>query len=210
MTAWDQPGFDFDSLTLPVPEIFQCEACGAIEPDQYNMGKHGGIADRGGYLHCMRMSNTEAVMNTYIRLFITPDGSHCCTFRDNLGHPRDQEPTRAWRREHYEYAYQEAAKTWSRASTRFHMRLLEYAMRVGFNRYLTERLFKHSQIPYAPSRNTFESPYCQLVEERGWWIHHVGTLVGDHVECTCKKHFTPDHWQYHVAGYPAPTLKDHQ
>lgn len=173
MTAWSQPGFDFDVLTEPPKETFQCAACGAVEPDLFNMGKHGGIVDMDGYKQCLRMSNTEAIMRTYMSLFMAPDDSHCCAFRYDLGHPRDQEPTIIWRREHYERAYQEAAKAWARAFTPFHLRLLDHAMRLGFNSYLTELLFKNSGIAYVQSRITFGAPDMQLVEVRCIRHHHA-------------------------------------
>jgi hypothetical protein len=115
-------------------ETHQCKACGATEPDSFNMGKHAG--GESCKRICLQMSHAISVLETYLHWSKNPDGIHCCAFRYNLDHPRGQSwpqgaPTHDQMREHIQTAWTAAARAWSLRLDDLRLHTLNYAIRIG-------------------------------------------------------------------------------
>lgn len=207
VSTWSQPDL-FELLDEPIIG-YTCHACGTEEPNEYNMGKHGGIHARP---ICLHMSTSRAVLETYIRSVHGEKRFHCCTHVFKIpSHNYHQDvtaPTTTEQRiEHVLDAYERTQKLWAKQSGSFHQRLIEVGMNAGLTPHLVARILVHAPYELTPYKTSFESDYCQDVTDRQWQREHTATDRGDLMSCSCGHTFTPHAWTLHEAGYP--TLKGH-
>jgi len=220
---WQQDSLlDLLNDDQPKPVRFTCEACGGIEPTKMKHNNHGLPLMHEGRLHCREMSNVLSHVGVYMHDFIKDRARtvHCCAFvhklpdHNNLDkdgytiielpYDTDWERMREQRWEHVMHAYQVGLQRWAKHVDAYNVKVIELAMKCGFNTLLTNVLVTKSGRPFTPIKLAFKDAGQNLIEARAWWQDHRGILIDGRVECTCRRSFTTNLWGFHQAGYPTP------
>ena len=206
----------------PQPIRFTCEACDGIELTEMKHNNHGLPLMHEGRLHCREMSNVLSHLGVYMHDFIKGRARtvHCCAFVHKLpDHNRldsdgcavitlpedtDWERMQEQRWEHVMHAYQVGLQRWAKHVDAYNVKVIELAVKSGFNTLLTNVLVTKSGHPFTPIKLAFKDADLNLIEARTWWQDHRGILIDGRVECTCGRSFDPNHWGFHQAGYPTP------